>query len=154
MSEETESSVHSTGGGCDTPGSVSLDCPAGQEDSLERIFAMQRDFNRRVGVNTDGLDEEQKSRWILQFARALSQETAELTDCCPWKWWRQGQTLDEQNARVEVVDLFHFVVSLAQVLGMSAKDVLDAYIKKNRVNHQRQDADGYRDKDPDDCRHI
>ena len=58
-----------------------------------------------------------------------------------------------QNARVEVVDLFHFLISLAQTLGMSADDVFTAYQKKNEVNFQRQDS-GYTEKDEADSRHI
>ena len=64
-----------------------------------------------------------------------------------------AQKLDEQNARVEVVDLFHFLISLAQTLGMSADDVFEAYMQKNKVNFQRQDS-GYTEKDEDDSRHI
>jgi dimeric dUTPase (all-alpha-NTP-PPase superfamily) len=83
----------------------------------------------------------------------MSQELAELTDSVPWKWWAKYQKFDEQNARVEVVDLFHFLISLAQVLGMSADDVYRAYVKKNQVNFQRQDL-GYLSKDAQDSRHI
>ena len=60
---------------------------------------------------------------------------------------------DEQNARVEVVDLFHFLVSLAQTLGMTAQDIYDGYVKKNEVNHKRQES-GYAVKDHADSRHI
>jgi dimeric dUTPase (all-alpha-NTP-PPase superfamily) len=51
------------------------------------------------------------------------------------------------------VDLFHFLVSIAQVLGMGADDVYQAYVKKNQVNHQRQDS-GYAVKDNADSKHI
>ncbi|MGY8694383.1 MAG: dUTPase, partial [Verrucomicrobiia bacterium] len=71
----------------------------------------------------------------------------------PWKWWAKYQEFDKQNARVEVIDLFHFLVSLAQTLGMTAEDVFDAYVAKNKVNHQRQDS-GYTEKDEADSRHI
>jgi dimeric dUTPase (all-alpha-NTP-PPase superfamily) len=83
----------------------------------------------------------------------MSQEIAELTDSVPWKWWASYQQFDEQNARVEVVDLFHFLISLAQVLGMSADDVFNAYVKKNEVNFRRQES-GYVAKDPADSKHI
>ena len=53
----------------------------------------------------------------------------------------------------EVVDLFHFLISLSQVLGMSAEDIRDAYVKKNKVNHDRQES-GYQSKDEADSRHI
>ena len=83
----------------------------------------------------------------------MSQEIAELTDSVPWKWWAKYQKFDEQNARVEVMDLFHFLISLAQVLGMSVDDVFNAYVKKNEVNFQRQES-GYSVKDKSDSKHI
>ncbi len=60
----------------------------------------------------------------------MQQEIAELVDSVPWKWWAKYQKFDEQNARVEVVDLFHFLISLAQTLGMSAEDVFQAYVEE------------------------
>ena len=69
---------------------------------------MQKSLNERIGVQTDGMTDEQKTEWTLNYCRAMGQELAELTDSVPWKWWAKYQKLDEQNARVEVVDLFHF----------------------------------------------
>ena len=114
---------------------------------------MQKALNVRIGVHTDSMGEEEKTKWVLNYGRAMSQEIAELTDSVPWKWWAKYQKFDEQNARVEVVDLFHFLISLAQVLGMSADDVFQAYVKKNEVNFQRQDS-GYARKDEHDSKHI
>ena len=114
---------------------------------------MQQALNERIGVRTVGMSDEDKVKWVLNYCRAMGQEISELTDSVPWKWWAKYQKLDEQNARVEVVDLFHFLISLAQVLGMSADDVFQAYVKKNQVNLQRQES-GYVKKDEDDSRHI
>ena len=122
-------------------------------DQLRELFRMQEALNQRIGVNTAGMTEEEKTRWILNYCRAMSQELAELTDSVPWKWWAKYQKFDEQNAKVEVVDLFHFLVSLAQTLGMTADDVYQAYLKKNAVNHQRQET-GYVKKDEADSKHI
>ena len=122
-------------------------------DQLRELFRMQKALNERIGVNTDGMSEEEKTKWLLNYTRAMQQELAELTDSVPWKWWAKYQKFDEQNARVEVVDLFHFLISMAQVLGMSADDVFDAYVKKNAVNFQRQD-NGYTKKDENDSKHI
>ena len=124
-----------------------------QPDQLRELFRMQKALNERIGVQTDGMSDEQKTEWVLNYCRAKGQEIAELTDSVPWKWWAKYQQLDEQNARVEVVDLFHFLISLAQTLGMSADDVFAAYVKKNEVNFQRQDS-GYTEKNEDDSRHI
>jgi len=122
-------------------------------DQLRELFRMQKALNERIGVETEGMDEAEKTKWLLNYCRAMSQEIAELTDSVPWKWWAKYQKFDQQNARVEVVDLFHFLISLAQVLGMSADDVFNAYMKKNEVNFQRQET-GYEKKDEGDSKHI
>ena len=94
------------------------------------------------------------AKWILNYVRAMQQELAELTDSVPWKWWAKYQEFDKQNAKVEIVDLFHFLISLAQVMGMTAEDVHEAYLKKNKVNHNRQES-GYSEKDEHDFKtHI
>ena len=95
-------------------------------DQLRELFRMQKALNERIGVKTDTMTAEEKATWVLNYCRAMSQELAELTGSVPWKWWAKYQKFDEQNARVEVVDLFHFLISAAQVLGMSADDVFNA----------------------------
>jgi dimeric dUTPase (all-alpha-NTP-PPase superfamily) len=122
-------------------------------DKLDELFRMQQSLNERIGVRTTGMSEEEQTKWLLNYSRAISQEMAELVDSVPWKWWAKYQKFDAQNARVEVVDLFHFLISMAQVLGMSAEDVFNAYVKKNEVNFQRQDS-GYAVKDHGDSKHI
>ena len=122
-------------------------------DKLENIFDLQEQLNARNGVHMDDMDDDERAKWILNYVRAMQQELAELTDSVPWKWWANYQAFDKQNAKVEIVDLFHFLVSLAQVMGMSAEDIHEAYLKKNQVNHDRQEK-GYSSKDENDSRHI
>jgi hypothetical protein len=73
----------------------------------------------------------------------------ELRDCTYWKHWcaeaqagRRYELYDLQNARVEVIDLLFFWLSLAQCVGLSADEVLELYRQKLAVNHARQDV-GY-----------
>jgi len=126
---------------------------ANEKDMFDEMFSLQAVLNKRIGVDTANMPEEKKTEWILNYCRAMSQEIAELTDSVPWKWWAGYQTFDRQNARVEIVDLFHFLISLAQVLDMSASDVRDLYCKKHAVNQQRQDS-GYSTKDESDNRTL
>jgi dimeric dUTPase (all-alpha-NTP-PPase superfamily) len=121
-------------------------------DQLRELFRMRESLNERIGVKTDGLSGGEKTKWILNYPRAMTQEIAELTDRVPWKWRAKYQKVDEQNARAEAVDFFHFI-SMAQALGMSADDVFNAYCKKNEVNFKRQE-NGCAVKDEHDSRHI
>jgi dimeric dUTPase (all-alpha-NTP-PPase superfamily) len=124
------------------------------QDKLEEMFRLQSELNARIGVaDFSTMPEEEQTKWILNYCRAMTQELAELTDSVPWKWWAKYQKFDKQNARVEVVDLFHFLISLAEVLGMSAEDVFNLYTQKNKVNHQRQES-GYTVKDESDNKNL
>lgn len=122
-------------------------------DKLEEIFTLQKELNERIGVNLENLSEEGKTAWVLNYTRAMQQEIAELIDSVPWKWWAKYQKFDAQNAKVEIIDLFHFLISLAQAMGMTADDVYEAYLKKNKVNHERQNS-GYAVKNEEDSVHI
>ena len=113
------------------------------------MFEMQKELNRRIGIDTDSLTDEERIKWVLNYSRALSQELAELVDSVPWKWWAKYQTFDKQNAKVEIVDMFHFLISLAQTLGLNPREIYDAYINKNRINFERQES-GYTTKSESD----
>src|SRR5476651_2673725 len=123
------------------------------QDKFEELFRMQQSLNERIGVRTNGMSEEEQTKWVLNYTRAMTQEIAELTDSVPWKWWAKYQKFDKQNARVEVIDLLHFLVSIAQVPEMGPADFSEAYAKKHQVNVARQDS-GYHTKDEHDSKHI
>ncbi len=131
------------------------------KDMLSEIFSMQRDLNRyTLAQNEQGDydaisdDRELQNRWVRNYALAMTQEISELVDSTNWKWWRTKVDLfDEQNLRVELVDILHFWVSACQVMGLEAEDVHRMYMQKNAINRKRQD-DGYLEKDESDNRSI
>ena len=135
-------------------------------DKLDHLFEMQKvlndkTFKKNMLVNPDTGEtlkiddffkacEEGKlgkngivDIWIQNYARAMEQETAELIDSVPWKWWSKDKDVDLQNLRVEIVDALHFWHSLAMVAGINSEDVFKIYSLKNKVNHQRQDSGEY-----------
>lgn len=125
------------------------------QDPLAKMFKMQEQLNERVIPYFKNIPEQTSYRqeWTLKYIRAMQQELAELTDCVPWKWWAKYQEEDRQNAKVEIIDLFHFLISLALVQGLTPEDLFEAYKKKWEINNQRQDA-GYKTKDENDCKEI
>ena len=79
--------------------------------------------------------------WFLNFELALKQESAEAIDSLNWKWWKKDED-DWDNAKVELVDMLHFWVSMCTIAGMDAAEVMTLYFKKNDLNFKRQD-EGY-----------
>jgi dUTPase len=75
--------------------------------------------------------------WLSKTARALEDELDELNEELLWKWWSKDN-IDIQNIRVEIVDLFHFLLQLSQMAGMTPEDIHRLYMQKNRINFERQ----------------
>jgi len=134
--------------------------------SLEDIWPLQAELNKRAGFDTSGLgqaisavggDNESPAaeqlrvtigKALKNYIDAMASECHEMQDCLAWKHWyreaKEGKQYilqDLQNARVEAVDMLFFWVSLCQILGLSPADVYVLYGKKLGINHRRQDQD-------------
>jgi hypothetical protein len=117
---------------------------------LKELFAKQAELNRRTGFDAvalrESFDAQTAGIWLNNYITAMSNELEELRDCTFWKHWcqeaKEGQRFllhDLQNARVEVIDMLFFWISLAQSVGLDADDVVRLYEQKLQVNHARQD---------------
>jgi len=117
---------------------------------LNELFELQAELNKRIGYDTQALSQDfdplKAGRWMNDYIAAASNELEELRDCTYWKHWckeakegRRFELRDLQNARVEVIDLLFFWISLAQCAGLTAGDVVDLYKQKLQVNHNRQE---------------
>jgi hypothetical protein len=72
-------------------------------DTIREMLVLQEKMNLKV--NPD---------WKTQnypFYRAAWIECGELMDYTPWKWWKH-QTTDFAQAQLEVVDIWHFGLSM------------------------------------------
>lgn len=113
---------------------------------LEAIFEKQIELNKRINPDLYRLikeDPELRRNWFLKFELALKQESAEAIDSLNWKWWKTDEE-DWNNVKVELVDMLHFWVSMCTIAGMDAKEVMELYAKKNKLNFKRQD-EGYKE---------
>ena len=111
---------------------------------LNEIFEKQIELNKKINpkLYEEIQDPEVRKKWFMQFELALRQESAEAIDSLSWKWWK-AQTDDWDNIKIELVDMLHFWVSMCTIAGMSAEEVVNLYLKKNNLNHKRQN-EGYK----------
>ena len=79
-----------------------------------------------------------KEEWIQKGSLALIDEITELLNEVNYKWWKNPKEVDDNAVKEEIVDMLHFFVSICLYAGVSAKDLYDAYIEKNKENFDRQ----------------
>lgn len=106
-------------------------------DKLDAIFAMQERLNDDI-VTTRGLPEYDMQTWIQKLTLATMSELSELIAEVNFKWWKNEKPVNVDNVRDEIVDIVHFVVSMALRSGMSAEELYDRYMAKNQENFDRQ----------------
>jgi len=112
--------------------------------SLQDIFDEQITLNKKINADLyeEIKDPEVRRKRFLDFELALRQESAEAIDSLNWKWWKKDDD-DWTNVKIELVDMLHFWVSMCTIAGLNADDVIDLYLKKNKLNHDRQEQ-GYK----------
>lgn len=128
---------------------------------LKEIFEKQKELAIRYGVPVT-FDFSQPlskgARTHLQHAleetaNAIIHEAVELRDWLPWKHWSEQpgnkvsiELWSEEHLlelKREVVDILHFTIELALILGISDVEIYEQYCQKNKENHERQDTKVY-----------
>ncbi|WP_456382072.1 dUTP diphosphatase [Persephonella sp.] len=122
-------------------------------DRLLEMFRLQEELNRKINENW------REIRSKEDFARATWIECAELVDSLPWKWWKKQQA-DMENVQIEVVDIWHFVMSYI-LMDYSVEEALESKpvkmfimgvnedfrnidIEGEKINHYLGETDRYR----------
>ena len=81
--------------------------------AIDDMLVMQNTLNEMTNGSEWRSGMTQKGKRI-DWQRCIYMETAELIDSYPWKHWKAiDAAIDIENARVELVDIWHFLLSLA-----------------------------------------
>lgn len=119
-------------------------------DKLEQIMKMQCELQNRLGTDFSNMTPEERADFMRNHRGYLADEVAEaLYEMPNYKLWKDYSNMSEeqvaiawQKVRMELIDSLHFFVNLLLCAGMTADEVHEMYMMKNRENHRRQD-DGY-----------
>src|SRR5919199_4274260 len=116
------------------------------EDMLEALFRKQNELHQTIVTYSlsNGSQYSKKFLFLSKEERlsvlctAIIHEAVELQRLTNWKWWKKAVEFDEQQAKEELIDLWHFIVDASIELEMTPQDILDEYTKKNQINKDRQ----------------
>ena len=109
------------------------------EDKLDSIFSLQKGLTEMMNLDRYQRDTEDK---ISALCTAIMHEAVELQRTTNWKWWKTPTEFNEEEAKEELIDIWHFVVQASLELNLKPEDILEEYQRKNEINRQRQ-KDGY-----------
>lgn len=111
-------------------------------DHLAQIFERQKKLNEQVHFYATEFSKMGRELATRDLIIAMSSELSEIMNCTDWKWWKQPKKrtwTDEgvKEIQEEIIDLFHFVICLALVWGMTPESFFETYMNKADVNKDR-----------------
>jgi len=79
---------------------------------IKEMFSLQQKLNDETnGVGWE--DGYTKNERMINWKRCIYMESAELIDSFNWKHWKDiNKATDWENATIEIVDIWHFIMSL------------------------------------------
>lgn len=105
-------------------------------DRLDQMFELQNRFNDLVRTKRK-LDMD-AATWLQKDALALMVELGEVVTEAGYKWWKNSGPIEIEKLHEELVDVFHFFLSLCLDAGMDAEALYRGYLAKNQENFRRQ----------------
>lgn len=90
-------------------------------NSIAECMLLQDSFNKVVNPNWKTAN--------YAFRRAMWVEAGELCDHLGYKWWKNiDAPWDQKQALLEVVDMFHFLLSECIIAGKTPKSIANCYV--------------------------
>lgn len=120
-------------------------------DKLTKMVQRQIDLQNHLGIDMLSLQKSPKLRqhFINQMMLAVHEEAVEAMRETAYKnpafvrfGWKKHQPYNQEKFQNEIIDLWHFLLNLSIISGMTAKDIYDKYMIKSQENKNRKD-DGY-----------
>lgn len=111
-------------------------------DKLEDLFERQKELQRVFGNNLENFNEEDKQQYTKDNVLGLLDETHEILRETNWKHWRKTKKdIDKQHLLEELSDAMHFFINLCIAWGLSADELYEAYLKKDKKIYERIEGD-------------
>ena len=104
-------------------------------DRLDSIFSMQKGLAEMMNLDRYPKDAEGR---VSALCTAIIHEAVELQRTTNWKWLKKPTQFDVDEAKEELIDIWHFVVQASLELNLTPDDILEEYKKKNQINRDRQ----------------
>lgn len=107
-------------------------------EKICEMFAMQKKLNDETNGENWELGHNKNGK-IISWKRCIYMECAELIDSFAWKHWKNvNAAVDIDNVRIEIADIWHFIMSLvlenAHARGLNLKEITQEIVSVSGFN--------------------
>lgn len=107
-------------------------------DKLEFLLEEQHKLTKVIGKNIKWYTEASIDEFLFVKCYAMLEEVVEVIRELSWKPWKPKRKFDANKVKEELIDVLHFWLEVANMLNMSADEIVQIYKKKNEKNKNRK----------------
>jgi len=109
-------------------------------DRLKDIFELQKNLQQRLFGDYLPQVNPCPEKYPITITSIIAELGEILENVQQWKDWKKNpKDINIKNLRMEIADLWHFIINLTLYSGMDSNDLYNEFISKNKINHVRQD---------------
>jgi dimeric dUTPase (all-alpha-NTP-PPase superfamily) len=105
-------------------------------DKLDIIFIYQLQLQYKLKT-MPFKNQKKRQEYINIMSLALIDEIMEALRETKYKPWKKQQQFNKEKFREELIDAWHFLINLTLASGMDTNDLYEAFVKKNKINIER-----------------
>ena len=105
----------------------------------KRMLELQDELNSFT--NRKDVAATQSDSWKAlgrEWYRAIWMEAAEMMERQPWKWWKSAPESDLEQQQIELVDIWHFLLSMFLEEGVSPEAVAESFFTGEALPYKDQ----------------
>lgn len=91
---------------------------------------MQNALDQRI-IQERGI-EKTGNEWVIGLTLAMESEIDEIRREVNWRWWKNLKPIDTDALKGEVIDMWHFLVSLSDKVGLTGMTSMQSISKRTR----------------------
>lgn len=110
----------------------------GRIDMLQDIFQAQQELDQFIFENHEDKIPQSIDEWVIKNTIAMESEIDEIRAEINWKYWKPTKEINTDKLHEEIIDLWHFLIQLSYITGLTAEKVHEVYMAKREENFKRQ----------------
>ena len=121
------------------------------KNELQTMLDTQLNLQKKIGTNPLLLPTKERMAFCKEHSFWVVDEIHEMVHELPYMkhWSKKHDNLTEEelqdlivNGKKEFIDVLTFLMNVGLGLGFTGEEMMEEYLKKNNINHQRQNT-GY-----------
>lgn len=117
------------------------------KNMFDIMLETQKELQKRFNIDFDKMTDTERAIYIKEHSFWATDEIHEMIREVPFikswskkynSWDKEKMDAQKLKTKEEFIDVITFLMNVANALDFTGKEIMDMYLEKNKLNHERQ----------------